>query len=543
MAKPGRRSAARHPAEGRRHPSRPCVAGRPAVARRSPRPGRHCRRARRLSRARRHRDRAAGPVAGATAFLEGRQAADGGFAEQGRAADAPLTAWAALGLVAGDGSAAARARALGFLHSAGLDASTDADLALRVVALAALGETVPESVRERLRRHRPDVLVNATIWSVLALAAAGERPPPTLVQAILSAQARGGGFPWSRGGSPDSNDTAAAIQALRAAGVGGGGAVARAVKALRAFQNRDGGFSLTKGRESDAQSTAWAIQALLGCRRATGQGSVPVPRAPPAQRRQLPLLGPVRDDARLGDGAGPARARGPPVPASLGTLHSGSTGRAWPFVRLEVGPRGTTIGADDRRARGARREVSVGSGPITTLSTNNPRRRGECEASEGRPDRFRRRPRGARRCGRRRSGSSLGSSQVSYGSQSGRFRIVMRTSAYARTRLFLLGEHAAGGCADRHEWPACPRARALRVAAAGHVCVPGRVRGHDAAAGGPRAHGALVEARPDDVHRRHPRRASDRRPRLPAGIRASSGASAPSRESSPPSAVTRTTSS
>ena len=259
---------------------------------------------------------AAGPVAGATAFLEGRQGADGGFAEQGRAADAPLTAWAALGLVAGDGSAAARARALGFLHAAGLDASTDADLALRVVALTALGETVPASATERLRRHRPDVLVNATIWSVLALAAVGERPPPTLVQAILSAQARGGGFPWSRGGSPDSNDTAAAIQALRAAGVGGAavgsrrqGSAGVSESGRRVFADEGPRIGRAVDRLGDPGSSR--------CRRATGQGSVPVPRASPAQRRQLPLLGPVRDDARLGDGAGAARARGPSVPASL----------------------------------------------------------------------------------------------------------------------------------------------------------------------------------------------------------------------------------
>ena len=205
---------------------------------------------------------AAGPVAGSAAFLSSRQSASGGFAEQGRSPDAPLTAWAALGLVAADGSSVARARALEFLRVHTADVSTDADLALRVVALAALGETVDESLVARLRRHRPDVLVNTTIWSVLALCAVGEQPPQALVRAILSAQAKGGGFPWSRGGSPDSNDTAAAIQALRAAGVGGA-SIRRALIALRAFQNRDGGFSLTKGRESDAQSTAWAIQALL----------------------------------------------------------------------------------------------------------------------------------------------------------------------------------------------------------------------------------------------------------------------------------------
>ena len=82
------------------------------------------------------------------------------------------------------------------------------------------------------------------------------------MQAILAGQAKSGGFPWSKGGAPDSNDTAAAIEALRAAGVGGAPSVAPR-RALRTFQNRDGGFALTKGRESDAQSTAWAIQALI----------------------------------------------------------------------------------------------------------------------------------------------------------------------------------------------------------------------------------------------------------------------------------------
>jgi len=206
---------------------------------------------------------ATGPLAQPAAFLAGRQSSSGGFAEQGRAPDGALTAWAALGLVAAGGPGAAQARALDFLRVDTADVTTDGGLALRVVALAALGEKVDEGLLARLRRHRVDVLVNETIWSVLALCSVGERPPAGLVQEILAAQAKGGGFPWSRGGAPDSNDTAAAIQALRAAGVGGA-PIRRAVAALRAFQNRDGGFALTKGRESDAQSTAWAIQGLIG---------------------------------------------------------------------------------------------------------------------------------------------------------------------------------------------------------------------------------------------------------------------------------------
>jgi hypothetical protein len=205
------------------------------------------------------------------AYLASRQSQNGGFAEQGRTPDAALTAWAALGLVAAGGSTAERSLAAGYLSSGIAGAATDGDLALRVLALASLGETVDDSLLTRLRHHHSGLLVNETIWTVLALSAAGEQPPAALVQAILGAQAKTGGFPWSRGGSPDSNDTAAAIQALRAAGVGGA-PVKRAVAALRGFQAPSGGFSLTKGREPDAQSTAWAIQALLGAGQAPGKG-------------------------------------------------------------------------------------------------------------------------------------------------------------------------------------------------------------------------------------------------------------------------------
>ena len=207
---------------------------------------------------------ATGPAAGSAAFLTTRQSPNGGFAEQGQAPDASLTAWAALGLVAANGSEPARTRAGEFLRTRPTEKATDGDVALLVLALDALGERADDGLLARLREHRPGTLVNETMWAVIALRAVGEEPPAPFVRAILAAQAKSGAFPWLRGGKPDSNDTAAAIQALRAAGLGAGNAsIRRAVVALRAFQTRDGGFSLTKGREPDAQSTAWAIQALI----------------------------------------------------------------------------------------------------------------------------------------------------------------------------------------------------------------------------------------------------------------------------------------
>jgi prenyltransferase beta subunit len=79
---------------------------------------------------------------------------------------------------------------------------------------------------------------------------------------MLAQQTKAGGFAWFKNGQADSNDTAAALEALRVAGVHGL-PVTRAVRFLRTFQRADGGFELTHGRGSDAQSTAWAIQGFV----------------------------------------------------------------------------------------------------------------------------------------------------------------------------------------------------------------------------------------------------------------------------------------
>ena len=193
---------------------------------------------------------AATALATPASYLQDQQRDDGGFG------DPQITAWATLGLVA------ARAETGGAAdYLARQQPQTATDVALVAMARAAAGDR-PADLLPRLRAHRAGKLVNATIWTILALRQAGEPAPPTLVQALLAAQHRSGGWSWLRGGAPDSNDTAAAIQALRAAGVRGK-PIQRAVAFLRWHQNRDGGFELTLDRGSDAPSTAWAIQALL----------------------------------------------------------------------------------------------------------------------------------------------------------------------------------------------------------------------------------------------------------------------------------------
>ncbi len=215
----------------------------------------------------------ASPVSGAARYLESRQQPDGGFAEPGARSDPSLTAWAVLGLHAAGLDAPGAAAYL-----AGKPYPTATDLELRILALDALGRDTSALVRDLqgLRRAggRIGSAVNGTIWGVLALRAVGEPAGAATLRYLLRQQRSSGGWAWYEDGAADSNDTAAAVQALRAAGVPAGSkAVRRGLAYLRRLQNGDGGFELTSGRGSDAQSTAWAIQAFLAADEAPGSPS------------------------------------------------------------------------------------------------------------------------------------------------------------------------------------------------------------------------------------------------------------------------------
>jgi hypothetical protein len=198
----------------------------------------------------------AAPAPSPTDFVAARQQPDGGLAEPGGRSDPALTAWAVLGLKAAGRTPARSAAA--YLRDAPVADTTD--LALRVMALRALGES-PEPFVERVQRQRRrdgriGALVNSTLWSLLALPR-GERGA---VRYVLRQQRRSGGWSWAPNGAPDSNDTAAAIQALRWNGVRGR-PIRRGLTYIRRLTAPNGGVRLTAGREPDAQSTAWAIQA------------------------------------------------------------------------------------------------------------------------------------------------------------------------------------------------------------------------------------------------------------------------------------------
>jgi hypothetical protein len=198
-------------------------------------------------------------------YVASRQQADGGFAEPGSRSTPGLTAWAVLGLRSA-GRPTGQASDYLSANEGALQSATEIELAL--IAEAATGR-ISETLYARLTAlGRPDgrigPAINSTAWGILAYAQVG-RPVKLRVSYLLHHQHRSGGWGWITGAAPDSNDTAAVIQALRTQGVRGR-PIARGIAFLRRLQNPDGGFELTAGRGSDAQSTAWAIQAFIAAR-------------------------------------------------------------------------------------------------------------------------------------------------------------------------------------------------------------------------------------------------------------------------------------
>jgi len=237
----------------------------------------------------------------------------GAFAESGGTADAALTSWAVLGLRAAGAGAPG---SLAYLQSQDASLTSTTDVALVALAEQALGGTA-DALLARLRAaQRPSgqvgATLNSTYWAVLAL---GHSSPAT-TRFMLAQQTKAGGFSWFAHGQPDSNDTAAALEALHVAGVHGPSS-RRAVRFILTFENKDGGF------EVDARPRLRrAVDGVgdPGSRRRrphTATRRVRVPREAAPLRWQLSLLGEVRRDPSLGHVAGPGRAREEAVPVGL----------------------------------------------------------------------------------------------------------------------------------------------------------------------------------------------------------------------------------
>jgi hypothetical protein len=196
-------------------------------------------------------------------FVQGRAQPDGGYAEPGGASTPGLTATAVLAVESAGAPVPAAAISYLRAHETGL---TPTEVALATMAEAADGGASPGLLATLAALEHPNgsigPAVNSTAWGVLALRQAGQALPPATIGDLEHAQARSGGFPWIAGARPDNDDTAAAVEALVAAGVHGA-PVTRALAFLRKDERPDGGFQLSAGEGSNTQSTAWAIQAFV----------------------------------------------------------------------------------------------------------------------------------------------------------------------------------------------------------------------------------------------------------------------------------------
>jgi Prenyltransferase and squalene oxidase repeat len=215
---------------------------------------------------------AAGPTRAAVDYLAGRQAASGCYAEPGGGPSPELTAWVAMGLRAVRAPVPAGARLCLARSARSARVPTDAQRTLLGLVAAGGdprrdgGVDLVARVRGQIRRDGSvPPTVNASAFAALALRAAGAPVPASVPRAIRRAQQRSGA--WGLGGLPDSNITAAAIEALVATGSGARSRpVNRGVAALARFRH-PGGYGLTPGSPPDAQSTAWAVQALVAAGR------------------------------------------------------------------------------------------------------------------------------------------------------------------------------------------------------------------------------------------------------------------------------------
>jgi hypothetical protein len=225
-------------------------------------------------------------------FVQGRAQPDGGYAEPGGSSTAGLTATAVLALHAAGAPVPPAGIAFLRAHETGLTAT---DTELVAMAEAAGGGVSPGLLASLAALEHPSgaigPAVNSTVWGVLALRQVGQPVPAATVRFLEHAQAKSGGFAWANGAGPDNDDTAAAVEALVAAGVHGG-PVARAIAYLRAREDRDGGFALDPGAGSNSQSTAWSIQAFVAA------GLTPPAGAFRYLRRMTRADGSVRYSAR-----------------------------------------------------------------------------------------------------------------------------------------------------------------------------------------------------------------------------------------------------
>lgn len=210
-------------------------------------------------------------------YIRSCQQADGGFAEPGRETN-PGTSWFAVMAIVAAGEDPHTWTVNGtsavdyWKHSKeASEPEGTAELGKMVTLIAAAGEDPHtfgghDYVSDLKGRMKADGqfgdFVYTTYWGLLGLAAAGEKTEKPAAW-LKSQQNEDGGYGWMPGAESDSDDTAAVVMALIAAGEPKNSpAVAKALDYLRKHQMDDGGFNYGGSSSSNAASVAWVVQAV-----------------------------------------------------------------------------------------------------------------------------------------------------------------------------------------------------------------------------------------------------------------------------------------
>lgn len=249
---------------------------------------------------------AATPASKAIGYLHSVQNGNGGFPAGGGGASTQLfTSWAVMGIAAA-GRDPDNVRDSGHSGADYIVANIGqikgiADLERTILALRSAGRSVGKVkgrnlARELVAKRRKNGsfagLVNQTAFAILALRATGRSRNDRVIRKAVSWLApqhnSDGGFNFAQKGGPSGiDDTAAALQALAAAGKRSTKTAKKAATFLAGQQNADGGMPLKKNGVSNAQSTAWAVQALVAAGRNVNTLRVGTGRTPLEYLRSL----------------------------------------------------------------------------------------------------------------------------------------------------------------------------------------------------------------------------------------------------------------
>ena len=212
-------------------------------------------------------------------WLRSIQNDDGGFANPGEESSVAKTSWAIMAIVAAgqdphewkkNGNSPIdflRAKLKDEIGKLGT-----VDYARTILALVYADEDprtfadidLVELLKSRVKENgQIGDFVYTTIWGIIALKACGENVSSS-AKWLSGQQNPDGGFPWAVGKDSDFDDTAAAIQALIAAGKPKDSeTIKRALQYLKEGQNDDGGMRYFGNSASNAASDSWTIQALV----------------------------------------------------------------------------------------------------------------------------------------------------------------------------------------------------------------------------------------------------------------------------------------